>query len=238
MRAKGRSGHAATGHAVNAIDKGILVKNAIDDFGRSYAAQHPTCLTNVGLFKSGSHPATVPNEAEFAGQQCPYSVEDAERSMAQFGAWDGAAFPHAPLRTPWTRGWRNGRRVVRQGNPFQVSWIKDLYPFFCDPAHPAIQAALAASSEIEGRAVEARPISAWFRYDATLRGAWGIPAFGMGSSTAGAGAHGGANTSSSKTCSFGRQVAGARLLPTAGGRKLASLTCSISATRDTGESPL
>lgn len=180
VRVKGRSGHAAMGDSVNAIDKGIVAKEAIDAFARGHLATFPNCLVTVGVFKSGTHPAIVPNEAELQ-INLSYDASDAGKALEQDGRWGGgvfrARFEEAMKQLAEKDAWF-------AEEPAEVFWIKDIYPFFCDPSDPAIRLALGAVSEVEGVAAKAEPIKAWFDASHFARQLH-IPVVGMGVATPG-----------------------------------------------------
>jgi len=177
---RGRAGHSAEGEAVNAIDKAIVVKQAIDAFAQQRLSVFPTCHTNVGIFRSGTLPAVVPAEAELQINLC-YDTTDARQSVARGHPWGGAMFRgrfEAAMNAladvdPWFRQ-----------QPVEVSWIKDLPPFYCDPSDPAISLAGEAASEVTGKPVEIEPMAAWT--DAChLAEALKIPVLCMGAGTPG-----------------------------------------------------
>ena len=175
VRVKGRAGHAALGQAVNAIDKGVAVKQAIDAFGEEHRKAFPTCHTNIGVFRAGTHPAIVPDEAELHINM-PYALEDAAQAEAQTGHCDGrlfrARFEQAMERLAETDSWF-------AEEPADVFWIKDLYPFLSDASDHFIQLAATAVAEVEGAPVPVAPMPAWFDA-AHLARQLNIPALGMG----------------------------------------------------------
>ena len=178
--ARGRAGHAARGGSVNAIDKGIAVKLALDAFAEEHRKAYPDCPVNLGIFRSGTLPAIVPDQAELQANMV-YHVRDAERSEAGGQRWGGSVFcarvehalSHLAESDPW---------FVEK--PAEVEWIKDLYPFTSDPSHPFIQAAVAAASDVAGEPVPARVLPAWFDA-AHLARKLGVPTIGMGSAADG-----------------------------------------------------
>ena len=88
---EGRAGHGSRAGSVNAIDKAVAAKQAIDAFGAALRAEHPTCRTNVGVFRSGTLPAIVPGEAELQINMS-YPPEEAARAERELGQWGGALF--------------------------------------------------------------------------------------------------------------------------------------------------
>jgi len=121
---RGMAGHSSTGQSVNAIDKAIFVKQAVDAFGRRYAERFPHCGLNVGIFRAGTLPAIVPGEAELQANM-NYDIRDAEQAETEGAPWGGSVFRRrfeqdmAALadQDPWFRD-----------KPPEVAWIKELFP--------------------------------------------------------------------------------------------------------------
>ena len=103
----GREGHAAHGTGVSAIDKGFIIKQAIDEFKREREAACPDCRVNVGIFRSGAHAAVVPGSA-YLSLNIVYTVAEAEAARAAGYPWGGA--PGALRGGYSSRG--GGRRVA------------------------------------------------------------------------------------------------------------------------------
>ena len=180
VRVAGKAGHGSLKGAVNAIDKGIFVKEAIDAFGRSHEAAYPNCLTNVGVFRSGVHPAIVPDEAELQINM-NYAVADARRAEAKGRGWGGALFRErfedAMRRLADSDPWLAER-------PVEVTWDKDLYPYAVPADGPFIQAVSRALEEALGRPTPTGNLDAWFdgsHLSRQLR----IPVAGVGAATPG-----------------------------------------------------
>lgn len=180
LRVKGRAGHGAMGDTVNAIDKAVLVKEVVDAFAAQHREAFSTCHVNLGMFHAGTHPAIVPDEAELQINM-PYALSDAEQAEAETGQWNGSLFrarfeqamAQLAAKDPWFAS-----------EPVDVFWIKDIYPFLCDPADPAIQLVLQAATEIEGAPAAALPMPAWFDA-AHLARQLNIPTLGMGAGSPG-----------------------------------------------------
>jgi len=178
--AKGRAGHSSGSDAVNAIDKGIAAKQAVESFARERQAAFPDCNINVGVFRAGSVPAIVPEEAELQ-INLSYDPSDAERAQREFGHWDGALFRS---RFEAAMGRLRDEDPWFADHPAEVSWIKDLPPFLCDAADPLVRLTQEAASEIEGAEVKLEKLQAWFD-GAHLALQLGVPVVGMGASAAG-----------------------------------------------------
>ncbi len=121
---RGKAGHAATG-GVNAIDKAVHVKSAIDCFQQARQADRPGCLVNLGVFRGGVHPAVVPDSAEMA-LNIVYAIDEARANEQRGAGWNGSAvrsefervIAEADAADDWLRD-----------HPSQVAWVKDLVPF-------------------------------------------------------------------------------------------------------------
>ncbi len=122
---EGREGHAARGNGVSAIDRGMIVKQAIDRFKAERESVRPDCLVNIGIFRSGVHAAVIPGEA-YLSLNIVYSVDEAEEAREAGHPW-GAALIRERFE-----------RIVREveasdewlaEHPSEIVWIKDLVPF-------------------------------------------------------------------------------------------------------------
>jgi len=179
--ARGEAGHSSQGVSVNAIDKGIVVKQAVDAFAAQRAGERPDCLVNVGVFRAGTLPAIVPGEAELQ-MNMGYHADEAAEAERQGAGWGGALFRRRfeevmaalPSRDPW---------FARK--PAEVSWIKDLYPAMGDASSVLIREAVRAVSEVAGHPVEARVLNAWADAAHLIR-QLRAPVAGMGSGAPGA----------------------------------------------------
>lgn len=177
---KGQSGHSSQGESVNAIDKAIAVKQAIDAFGAAYAAKHPTCQTNLGIFRSGTLPAIVPGEAELQ-INLNYDIADAEQAQHEGLGFGGALYRR-----------RFEEAIAALGDadewfkrePAQVSWIKDMYPASCTGDDPYTPIVLEAVSQVQGSPAKAEPLPAWFDAAHILRHLR-IPVLGVSAGTPG-----------------------------------------------------
>lgn len=172
----GRGGHAAhPGQAVNAIDKAIGVKHAIDVFAEARHQRQPPLPVNLGIFHAGTLPAVVPAMARL---EYNISYDNAEAVAAQQAGhpWGGRlvaeqfeqCIAHAAGKDSW---------LVRHSPT--VHWIKDIYPFRIAAEQPIVQCAKRAYERVFGRARPAEPMDAWF--DAAHIAVYGkTPVVGMG----------------------------------------------------------
>jgi acetylornithine deacetylase len=172
----GRGGHAAhPGQAVNAIDKAIIVKQAVDRFAEDRQNSERPLQVNLGVFHAGTLPAVVPaaarleyniaydNEEAAAAKQAdrPWGgglvMARFERCIAQAGAADPWLGEHAP----------------------EVSWIKDIYPFLTSGDERIVRCAKRAYERVFGEPRPSKPMDAWF--DAAHIAIYGqMPVVGMG----------------------------------------------------------
>jgi acetylornithine deacetylase len=175
VRVFGQAAHGSGAGAVSALDKGIAAKEAVDAFAAEHRKEFPHCPVNIGVFRAGTLPAIVPGEAELQ-INLNYDLRDAEQAARQLGRWDGQLF-RTRFEQAMSRLQDKDEWFAR--HPPEVSWIKDMYPFWCDPGDPRVQIILAAAAQILGARVEARSLPAWFDA-AHLARQLGIPAVGLG----------------------------------------------------------
>ncbi|MFO8081230.1 MAG: M20 family metallopeptidase [Armatimonadota bacterium] len=157
LNVEGREGHAARGTGVSAIDRGMLVKQAIDGFKAEREAARPDCRVNIGIFRSGVHAAVVPGRA-YLSLNIVYDVEEAEAAQAAGHPW-GAA----PVRERF-------EEVIRAAeaedewlaeHPSEIVWVKDLVPFDQpEDGHWPQRLAAAMRSEL-GREPDFNRMMAW-----------------------------------------------------------------------------
>ncbi len=175
----GRGGHSSTGGSINAIDKGFVVKNAVDKFGQAYQQKHSHCFTNVGVFRSGAKAGSVPQTAELSFNMS-YDVSDA------VAADDGGALNGSAIRKQFEQA------MVALGDedpwfkeaPIQVEWIKDMYPFKSDASGELAKKVIQAASDVKGQPVPVTGMPAWFD-GSHLSQRLGVPMLGIGSGTPG-----------------------------------------------------
>lgn len=126
---QGRGGHAAA--PINlaeptAMERALRVAQAILDF-RAERWQSAGLPTNLGVFQSGAHPATVPSEAVL-GVNISYSFAEAVAAQRE-----GAGYGGGPLRAQF-------EARVRAADPTaRVEWVKDAIPFETPADHPQVQ---------------------------------------------------------------------------------------------------
>lgn len=178
--AKGRAGHSAGREAVNAIDKGIRVRQAFDVFAQAHLGQYPDCHAVISMFRAGTLPSVVPGEAELVAHMS-YECTAAREAEERYGQWGGevirqrlaAVMADLPLADPWFRD-----------QPVGITWVNDLNPFSTDEHHPFVQTAVAATREVSGAGVKVGMMRAWCDA-AWLSRKLRIPVIGMGHGSAG-----------------------------------------------------
>jgi acetylornithine deacetylase len=180
----GKEGHAARGTGVSAIDKGFMVKEAIDEFRREREAEHPGCRVNLGIFHSGVHAAVVPGSA-YMSLNIVYDVTEAEQAHTDGYGWGGK-----PIRDHF-------ERVIRTAemqddwlaeHPSELVWVKDLIPFDQPDSDPWAQRLAGVFREVLDEEPVFDRMMAWSD-SAFPRALGGIPTVLFGPSTSGE-AHG------------------------------------------------
>lgn len=153
----GREGHAAHGTGVSAIDKGFIIKQAIDEFKREREAACPDCRVNVGIFRSGTHAAVVPGSA-YLSLNIVYTVAEAEAARAAGYPWGGA-----PVRERFEEVIRGAEAADEwlSEHPTQITWVKDLVPFDRPDDDPWAQRLAAVARRVMGREPEFNRMNAW-----------------------------------------------------------------------------
>jgi acetylornithine deacetylase len=173
----GEAGHAARGTGVNAIDKAILIHQAISDFKAEREAQRPTARLNLGLMRGGIHPAVVPAEARLE-MNIVYELDEAEASKQATGVWGAALLRQQYER--YIRAAENNDQWLRD-HPCEIEWIKDLVPFDEPQEQPLVQRFIDTFTNVTGRGPTVNRLVAWS--DACWPSAvGGIPTFLYGPS--------------------------------------------------------
>lgn len=199
---RGRSGHAANG-AVNAIDKLMIVKAAMDDLRCRRLALSERYQVNVGVIRGGSHPAIVPQRA-WMQYNLVYSPEEAQGNGRPGGMLIRQveqAIADACAKDEWLRE-----------HPPQIVWMKDAPPYRVDQSQQIIQIALGSYADVFGH--PAQPTMLAWGDAAHFWNIGGIPVAGMGSGS-GSTAH-----SSLEYIELAQQLAGAKAIALAAYRFL------------------
>jgi len=153
----GRGGHAASRDVVSAIDKAVVVKEALDQVKRTREARCSQATLNLGVFQAGVLPAVVPSTARLAfNMQYEMSeLREAERmGLGPCGALARQELERAVRdrceRDDWLRD-----------HPPSFDWIKDLTPFETDPGVAVVRETQRAYRDVTGDGIEATRMSAW-----------------------------------------------------------------------------
>ena len=175
----GKGGHAALG-GVNAIDKAVIITNAIDRFKRAREANYPDCLVNLGIFNAGTHAAVVPASAKLS-LNIVYAIEEALANEQATGTWDGSsvrrAFADAIHEAGESDDWM-------RDHPAQVEWVKDLVPFETPEDAPVVRGLCTAYQATLAEAPEVDIMNAWGDAANMMRYG-GVPAVFFGPGTPG-----------------------------------------------------
>jgi acetylornithine deacetylase len=172
----GKAGHAASG-AVNAIDKAVIIKLALDKMVERRRGLQPPQNMNLGVFKGGTMPAVVPDHARLE-YNISYSLSEAQAAKDAGLGWS-AMLVRREFEAVVQAAARADAWMAE--HPPKVTWIKDLYPFQTSLAEPIVKAAELAYQTVlrpEQRKQPA-PMSAWFD-GAHISVHAGIPTVGMG----------------------------------------------------------
>jgi len=143
----GQEGHAALGTGVSAIEKALVVKRGIDAFKGARESERPDCRVNLGILRSGSHPAVVPGSA-YMSLNTVYAVDEAVGCRERTGSYGGLevreAFERAIAEAQSGDAWL-------ADHPSRVTWVKDLIPYVQDTADPLIAGFAAAYEAAVGQ---------------------------------------------------------------------------------------
>lgn len=147
IQVSGVSAHASSPDGVSALEKALAVKEALDEVRLDRQGNCPQGLLNLGVLRTGSHPAMVPGAAEmlFNLSYLQSEAEDARRS--------GLGFNGALLRRRLEEAVQTAadRDEFLRTHPPQVGWVKDLPPFLTPEDSPGLSALRAAYTEAVGR---------------------------------------------------------------------------------------
>jgi len=157
----GQGGHAAVG-GISAVDKGFIVKDAIDYFKKKRETRYPDSKVNLGIFNSGVHSAMVPSSA-YLSLNIVYKLAEAQQAESHGLEFGGAQIREAFERVIYEHEeadqWLKEHRA-------EIEWVKDLLPFETPKDHPLTQELRSMFVDILGTEPEVSTMSAW------LDGAW------------------------------------------------------------------
>lgn len=156
VKVHGQSGHAAHG-GVNAIDKALIVKKAIDKFKKVRERQHPGCLVNLGVFNAGIQPSVVPGSATLS-LNIVYSIKEAASNEKAGRGWNGSSvqekFVEIIRKADESDEWM-------RDHSSETEWVKDLVPFETPEDAPVVQNLYSAYKATIGRSPTVHIMSAW-----------------------------------------------------------------------------
>jgi acetylornithine deacetylase len=153
----GVSGHAARPDGVSAIEKALVIKQALDRFKRERESTSDKAIVNLGVFRGGTHPALIAGDALMSLNMC-YPISDTlkaeEAGMGFGGKQIMAKFEKIIREQEQTDAWLSG-------HPAEIVWVKDLIPFELEADHPFTQQLAATHQQILGEAPEIYISPAW-----------------------------------------------------------------------------
>jgi acetylornithine deacetylase len=168
LRVHGRGGHAAAPGGVNAIDKAIWVKGALDAFKRERESGHAGSRVNLGIFRAGVHPAVIPGEAVLAFNASTTIADDSAKVRARFEQM----LRQQEAGDAWLRA-----------HPTALEWIKDLAAYETPAEHWLVRSLAATYAQVLRRPATLEVNPAWS--DACWLSREGIPTLNYGAGTAG-----------------------------------------------------
>ena len=168
LRVRGQGGHAAGPGGVNAIDKAVWVKGAVDAFKRERESARAGSRVNLGIFRAGVHPAVIPAEALLAFNASTTVADDSAKVRARF---EHVLREHE-ARDPWLRD-----------HPAALEWIKDLAPYETPVDHWLVRDLAATYARVLGQPAKVELNPAWS--DACWLARVGIPTVNYGAGTPG-----------------------------------------------------
>ncbi|MBI3972961.1 MAG: M20/M25/M40 family metallo-hydrolase [Chloroflexi bacterium] len=153
----GKSGHPARPGSVSAIEKALVVKEAIDRYRAEREGLGSGRNVNLGLFRGGTHPAVVAGSAVMS-LNMSYPAADAFAAEAA-----GHGFGNAPGRERFEALIRERCAADEwlSAHPPRIDWIKDLIPFELPESHPLVQDLAAAHRRVLGQESNIAVNPAW-----------------------------------------------------------------------------
>ncbi len=157
----GQGGHAAVG-GISAIDKGLIIKDAIDHFKQERESRYPDSKVNLGIFNSGVHSAMVPSNA-YLSLNIVYKLVEAQQAES-----DGLKFGGAQIREAFERvihKYEESDQWLKEHRA-EIEWVKDLLPFRTPKDHQLTQELRSTFVDILGTEPQVSTMNAW------LDGSW------------------------------------------------------------------
>jgi acetylornithine deacetylase len=146
VQVEGKSGHPAHPGSVSAIEKALVVKEAIDRYREERESLGAGRNVNLGIFRGGTHPAVVAGAAAMS-LNMSYPAADAFAAEAA-----GQGFGNAPGRERFEALVRERCQQDEwlREHPPRIDWVKDLIPFELPEADPLVQRLSAIHREVLG----------------------------------------------------------------------------------------
>lgn len=157
VHVQGKSGHAARPGSVSAIEKALVVKEAIDAYKREREGLGPGRSVNLGLFRGGTHPAVVAGSAVMS-LNMSYPAADALAAEAA-----GQGFGNAPGRERFEAlvSARATEDEWLREHPPVIDWIKDLIPFELPEEHALVRELAVTIERVVGKPAAVGVSPAW-----------------------------------------------------------------------------
>ena len=157
VHVQGKSGHAARPGSVSAIEKALVVKEALDAYKREREGLGPGRSVNLGVFRGGSHPAVVAGSAVMS-LNMSYPAADAFEAEAA-----GKGFGNAPGRERFQAlvSARAQQDEWLREHPPGIDWIKDLIPFELPAEHALVRELAGTIERVVGKPASVGVNPAW-----------------------------------------------------------------------------
>jgi len=153
----GISGHAARPDGISAIEKALVIKQALDQFKKQRESTSDKAIVNLGVFRGGTHPALIAGDAMMNLNMC-YPISDALKAEKEGAGFGGrqvmTKFEEMIHAQEMTDAWLSE-------NPSEIVWIKDLIPFELEEDHPFTQELAKMHQQILGNVPEIYVSPAW-----------------------------------------------------------------------------
>jgi len=163
----GQGGHAAAPGGVNAIDKAVIVKGALDAFKQERETAGAGRV-NLGIFRAGVHPAVIPAEAVLAFNASTSFTDDSAKVRARFEQ----LLREHEARDAWLRK-----------RPTSLTWVKDLAAYETPADHWLVRNLASTHQRVLGGPATIDVNPAWS--DACWLSREGIPTVNYGPGTPG-----------------------------------------------------
>ena len=168
IQVTGVSGHAARPDGISAIEKALVIKQALDRFKLERESTSDKAIVNLGVFRGGTHPALIAGNAlmslnmftSFTDDfvlRC-YPISDALKAEGAGVGFGGRQimekFEEMIHEQEQTDAWLSE-------HPAEIVWVKDLIPFELEADHPFTRQLAAMHQQILGESPEIYVSPAW-----------------------------------------------------------------------------